>query len=405
MHRNLSEVTLEEIYKYYKTKYYKNNKSHADAIRGLETFLPIDESKVNLYVFKVRMIDVEDKSRFIHVLSKVILNAQGKIDNDFSPFKKKGQNFVEEHDQEILRRRAEEQKKELEEARRQKELKRQEELQKKFEKKMLKLKAKEDRAIQQKNDEDNEEEPESKKIVNTVIPKKKVEKKAEKKTSIIIPEDVGSEEENTVLFDEEHENEAPSKILSHVISVSIVLGIVLGTMLVGFWGANFSLRLVTKQGLEVDVPDIKMKNFDVARKELKGLGLYVQEKKRVHDNDIPKGKIISQSPDVGMKTKKNRSIEVIVSNGPEMVYVPHLDNISLSQAKLRLKNADLYPGKVNYRYSDEVKKNKVIYSSPQAVTPVPRKSKIDLVISSGKLPQTDGKKSQHWEILNEAIDE
>ncbi len=400
MHRKLSDVTMEEVYKYYKTKYYKNNKSHADAIRALEAYLPIDEAKVNLYVFKVHMIDVEDKSRFIHVLSKVIWNAQGKLDDNFSPFKKKGQNFAEQHDKEIIKRREEEQKKELEEARRQKELKRQEELQKKFEKKMLKLK-------HNNSDEEHSElerEHSNKPATIKFSPINHNEPAAMSEPEI--PESgIINDLENSVVFEEENENEAPNKILSHIISVSIVLGVIIGTMLIGFWGANLSLRLITKQGKEVDVPDIKMKNFDVARKELKGLGLYVQEKKRVHDNDIPKGKIISQTPDVGMMTKRNRSIEVVVSNGPEMVYVPHLDNISLSQAKLRLKNADLQPGKINYRYSDEVKKNKIIYSSPQAVTPVPRKSKIDLVISSGKLPKTDGKKSQHWEILDEANDE
>ncbi len=401
MHRKLSDVTMEEVYKYYKTKYYKNNKSHADAIKSLEAYLPIDEAKVNLYVFKVHMIDVEDKSRFIHVLSKVILNAQGKIDDSFSPFKKKGQNFAEQHDKEIIKRREEEQKKELEEARRQKELKRQEELQKKFEKKMLKLKSIEGREPEEEIPENETE----KKPVAIKVPVKKVTHSKQVKQEEIPESGIINDLENTVVFEEEHENEAPNKILSHIISYSIVLGVILATILVGFWGANFSMKLVTKQGKEVDVPDIKMKNFDVARKELKSLGLYVQEKKRVHDNDIPKGKIISQVPGVGMKTKKNRSIEVVVSNGPEMVYVPHLDNISLSQAKLRLKNADLQPGKINYRYSDEVKKNKIIYSSPQAVTPVPRKSKIDLVISSGKLPKTDGMKSQHWEILDEANNE
>ncbi len=190
------------------------------------------------------------------------------------------------------------------------------------------------------------------------------------------------------------------KIKSFLIAVLILILV----FIIGFFGINVAMKIVVGHGNEVKVPDIIGMNYAVARKQCKGFKLYVQEEELLHNDEIEKGRIISQNPHPNILTKKYRTISVVVSKGPEMVRIPYLDNLSIREAKLKLENAGLFLGNKIYRYSDVVKKNRIVYSRPNADDLIARKSEVDVIISLGELPDASDKYDKYKNLLEGAGD-
>ncbi len=184
----------------------------------------------------------------------------------------------------------------------------------------------------------------------------------------------------------------------------IACGIMLLLFIAGFIGINIVMSLITGTGNEVVVPDIVGQQFDVARKICRDLNLYVQQVEMRHDDEIEQNRIITQTPEANKTTKINRTVEVVVSKGPELVRVPYLDNISELEAKIRLDNIGLKLGEKIYRYSDEVTKDRIIYSQPLADDFVPKGSAVNIIISLGELPDASHRRDRYRNIL-EGIDE
>jgi serine/threonine-protein kinase len=162
------------------------------------------------------------------------------------------------------------------------------------------------------------------------------------------------------------------------------------------------MKIITGHGNEVKVPNIIGVNFDTARNRSKKLKLYVQKVDSKHSNDVAKGKVLSQSPNPGIMTKISRTIEVTVSEGPELVRVPFLDNITSREAKVRLKNTALKLGEIEYRYSEDVKKGKIIISTPIADAQIPKYSDVNVIVSLGKVPNTTKKSNKYKNLLDKA---
>ena len=184
----------------------------------------------------------------------------------------------------------------------------------------------------------------------------------------------------------------------------IAAGILLLLFIIVFLGVNILMSIIVGTGNEVIVPDIVNLPFDVARKTCMDLNLYVQQVDMRHDDVIPQDRIISQSPEPFKPTKINRTVEVVVSKGPELVRVPYLDNITELEAKIRLENIGLKLGEKAFRYSNEVAKDRIIYSQPIADDFVPRGSSVNIVISLGELPDASQRRDRYRSIL-EGFDE
>ena len=177
-------------------------------------------------------------------------------------------------------------------------------------------------------------------------------------------------------------------------------GIMIFLFLVGFFAINIVMNIFVGTGNEVTVPDIVGLPFDVARKICMDLNLYVQQVDMRHDDEIGLNRVISQSPAAHKTTKINRTVEVVVSKGPELVRVPYLDNITELEAKIRLDNIGLLLGERSFRYSDEVAKDRIIYSQPLADDFVPRGSRVNIVISLGPLPDASQRRDRFRDILD-----
>ena len=169
---------------------------------------------------------------------------------------------------------------------------------------------------------------------------------------------------------------------------------------IAFFGTDFIMKIVVGHSNEVLVPDIVGLNINVAVKKCKTQNLYVEVEKRLNDAGIDKDNIISQTPHHGINTKKFRTIKVMVSDGPEIVRMPNLANLSVAGAKLKLENLELVLGKISYRYSNDVIKGNVIKTFPLAEDLIARKSSVDIFVSLGMI-QNSSSDSKWQDLMNE----
>ncbi|MCF7919297.1 MAG: PASTA domain-containing protein [Candidatus Cloacimonetes bacterium] len=167
----------------------------------------------------------------------------------------------------------------------------------------------------------------------------------------------------------------------------------------GFLLFNFAMRLLVDHKHEEKTPDVTGMSFEVARQVCRNNNLYLEEIERVNNDEYAQGKIISQEPHPGILTKRFRTVKVVVSAGPELVKIPFLANLTVNQARLNLENAGLIMGEKQYRYSDVVEKDKLISSSPLAEEELPRGSKVDLIISLGKMQSNDNRYDKYKDLL------
>ncbi len=179
------------------------------------------------------------------------------------------------------------------------------------------------------------------------------------------------------------------------------IGILIVVFLIAFFSTDLIMKLLVGHRNEVDVPNIINMDYDVARKKCGDLKLYVKKIDTISDENIEKGKIISQKPHPAITTKKHRTIEVVVSSGPQHVRIPFLENLTILQARLRLSNVGLQLGEKIYRYSEEVQKDKVIYSRPMADEMVPKSSEVDIIVSLGKYRSSNQSQDKWKQLLEE----
>jgi serine/threonine-protein kinase len=118
----------------------------------------------------------------------------------------------------------------------------------------------------------------------------------------------------------------------------LLAGALVATYLL-FAAASMRVALKTR---DVTVPTLAGKTVNEASGILteSGLNLKVEEGRRV-DAAVPAGHIISQDPQPGVRTRRERSVKVWVSAGPRANTVPALLGESERTAQLRLQQDGL----------------------------------------------------------------
>jgi eukaryotic-like serine/threonine-protein kinase len=144
--------------------------------------------------------------------------------------------------------------------------------------------------------------------------------------------------------------------------------------------AAASLRIALKTR-EVEVPPLTGRTVNDARTILaeRGLSLRVDEGVRV-DAHVPAGQILSQDPQAGIRTRRERSVRVWVSAGPRASVVPALIGESERTAQLRAEQDALKLITSEVRSAD--------YGSGSVVAQTPgaqaRASEVALLINRGE---------------------
>ena len=111
--------------------------------------------------------------------------------------------------------------------------------------------------------------------------------------------------------------------------------------------------------LDTTVPELVGRDVEDVKKEMAEYGITVREENNRYSRDVEKGKILSQSPAAGEKSKTGDTVVVSVSLGVESVQMPLIELKSREEAIRLLEEARLV-SEVKTEYSDSVTEGMVI---------------------------------------------
>lgn len=159
---------------------------------------------------------------------------------------------------------------------------------------------------------------------------------------------------------------------------------------------------------QVTVPDILGMTVEEATETLnkKGLGLSIAE--RAYSDKYEKGEIMEQKTAANKKVDKNTEIQVVVSNGEEIltVAVPDVSGQSESAAQKTLEDANLVVDSES-KYDDHIEAGKVISTDPAAGMEVEEGTHVKMYVSMGvekvEVPQITGITSEEAQAALAAV--
>lgn len=159
---------------------------------------------------------------------------------------------------------------------------------------------------------------------------------------------------------------------------------------------------------QVTVPDILGMTVEEATETLnkKGLGLSIAE--RAYSDKYEKGEIMEQKTAANKKVDKNTEIQVVVSNGEEIltVAVPDVSGQSESAAQKTLEDANLVVDSES-KYDNHIEAGKVISTDPAAGMEVEEGTHVKMYVSMGvekvEVPQITGITSEEAQAALAAV--
>ncbi len=149
------------------------------------------------------------------------------------------------------------------------------------------------------------------------------------------------------------------------------------------------VEVVISKGYELKkVPNVVGKEYEEAIEMIEDLNVVAKMDMEYHD-DIPIGNVISQNPSQGEELGEDKEVTIIVSQGIEeqLVMVPKVTGLTVSQASTKLTDEGLNVGNVIEIYHDEVEEGKVIFQTYEAGIEVEKGKAVDLNVSKGIDPE------------------
>jgi len=179
------------------------------------------------------------------------------------------------------------------------------------------------------------------------------------------------------------------KILVISFLVSVAVAVVVCVLFFFFFVPYWEARTAS-----VEVPKVTDLSVEEARTLLLSGGFLVAVEE-IEDPRTPRGKVTSQDPPAGVRTKKQQIVRLKVSSGLETVEVPMLVGIPIQEAVELLIRKGLKHGETSSKPSASLSADLVISSEPKGGTVVPRGTTVDLAVSSGtrqvKVPRVLGR--------------
>lgn len=141
------------------------------------------------------------------------------------------------------------------------------------------------------------------------------------------------------------------------------------------------------------VPDLDGKTTAEATTSLTARHLGVGTTSEAFDEEVPKGEIISSSPTPGTSLKRDATVALVISKGPEPIPVPAVTGRTADAATTSIEDLGLKVAKAEEAYSTTVPKGSVISQTPSNGTLV-RGETVTLTVSKGPemvaVPKVDG---------------
>jgi eukaryotic-like serine/threonine-protein kinase len=176
----------------------------------------------------------------------------------------------------------------------------------------------------------------------------------------------------------------PGRVYALVAAVLLVLGVGAGV-----WYIN--------SGQFTKVPPVLEKTEAQARSRLEAAGLEVGKVEHEYSDTVKRGTVVGTDPEPGARIRDNDSVKLVISDGPETVKVPDVQDYRLDKARTALKQSGLEPGMVTREFSDEVEKGSVISTDPAGGTERRAGSAVAIVVSKGSpidVPDVTGESVQ-----------
>ncbi|MFP5208052.1 MAG: PASTA domain-containing protein [Acidobacteriota bacterium] len=123
---------------------------------------------------------------------------------------------------------------------------------------------------------------------------------------------------------------------------------------------------VAIHGAEVQVPSLKGMTVADARSETAGLGLILNVDNRYYSGDVAAGHILTQSPAAGTVVRREWTVRVSESLGPQKVDVPNTVGADERVAELELRRAGLEVGIVAELPDNRAAEGTVLAQDPPA---------------------------------------
>ena len=154
---------------------------------------------------------------------------------------------------------------------------------------------------------------------------------------------------------------------------------------------NRVIKMVISLGPETaEIPSVIGMDLREARVILNNAGFNVSSQiSFVFDSEVPENTVVKQIPAAGTRVEKQETeILLIVSKGPEPIYVemPELIGLEFAEAEKKLQDLHLKLGTVSEKESREFFSGQVISQSITPGTSILQGSSVDLIISSGPGP-------------------
>jgi serine/threonine-protein kinase len=134
-------------------------------------------------------------------------------------------------------------------------------------------------------------------------------------------------------------------------------------------------------GKETQVPQVTNMTLRAAAARLEQEDLKIGEVDRVNSDDVPSGRIVSQSPSPGSTVEAGSTVDVKVSAGSKQSVVPYVVGSTRAEASQKLDDAGLV---AEFRNVDsEEPRGQVVDQDPVAGSSVPTGSSVAVSISNG----------------------
>jgi len=185
-----------------------------------------------------------------------------------------------------------------------------------------------------------------------------------------------------------------------------VIGIFLVLLVVVGGTAYLTLRVLIPPE-NIEVPQIVGKKLDEAVILLSKSNLSLLVTGEKYSDRIPPDVVISQVPSPGVKVRKDRNIEVVISKGKKAISVPPVIGMEFREAKVFLSQRGLKIGYLSYTYSS-LPQDEIVAQDPPSNGKVSQEEGINLLISLGfekdkfYMPDLIGKKIEKVKALLES---
>lgn len=181
-----------------------------------------------------------------------------------------------------------------------------------------------------------------------------------------------------------NQDDSRSQWLILIRQLAILLAVIILTIILVF----VALRLYTRHGQNVSVPELRRLNLAEVKKICDERGLKFEISDSVYSSAAAPGTVIDQTPPATFKVKKDRTIFLTIkAYSVEQVTMPRLIDLSIKSAQAQLATIGLGVGKISYKPDiarDAVIEQKFNGKDIPAGTRIAKGSLIDLVLGKGE---------------------